>query len=148
MEAFLKARECGKRFMEEGALEAWDEMLTGSMMEIICENIMKQKQRFGGDLAVAYATPTRRQRDFIRKCLGSSSLVFVVLNMSRECQEKRLKARHAIEGDEEDVKFLTKLFDFYEKPGEGEPDAVNVCVSDVMTVQDVVEEVLHKISLV
>ena len=119
----MKASEGGKRFMEEGAIEAWDEIMTGSIMEIICENIMKQKQRFGGDLAVAYATPTRRQRDFIRKCLGSSSLAFVVLNMSRECQEKRLKGRHTIEGDQEDVKFLTKLFDFYEKPDEEEPDA-------------------------
>ena len=61
MEAHSKSREGGKRIEKDWSclLSVWDEMMTGPIMEIICKNILKQKQRFGGDLAAAYATPTR-----------------------------------------------------------------------------------------
>ena len=36
---------------------------------------------------------SRAQRDLIRNILGPD-LVFVVLNMTKECQEKRLHERH------------------------------------------------------
>ena len=146
MEAHLKAHEFWKRFMKEMKVEAWDEGLE-PVLKIICKNILRQKLRLGGDFAVAFATPTKRQRDMIRECLGSS-LVFVVLNMSRECQEKRLNARHMMDGEEETVTFLTKLYDFFEKPYAEETDAITVSISDDMTVQEVVKEILHKISLV
>ena len=66
--------------MREMKVEAWESGFE-PVMEIVCKHILKQKQRLGGDFAVAFATPTR-----IWRRLGSR-FFFIVLNMSRECQE-------------------------------------------------------------
>ena len=59
----------------------------------MCEDIGKERKRMGGDWVIAQAVPTRSLRDFIKAQLGPH-LVFVVLNMTKEDQEKRLEARH------------------------------------------------------
>lgn len=142
--ALSKAAPIGKRVMEEGKVDAWDELIE-PVTKMICKNILRQQERLGGDFAVAWATPTKHQRDSIRKHVGPS-VFFVVLSLSRECQSKRLHGRHIQEGEEETLTFLTKLFDFYEQPGKDEPDAVNVLISEEMSPQDVVQEVLQKIN--
>ena len=127
-----------------GNVDAWDKLFE-PIAEVICKNILRQKQRLGGNFAVAQATPTKFQRDIIRKYLGPS-VIFVVLSLSGECQEKRLKARHTLEEDQDAVKFLSKIFGFYEQPSEDEHDAIHVLISDDMNPQDVVNHVLRKIN--
>ena len=143
MKAHLQIHSLRQRFGEEQTLDCWNEVL-GPMTEIVCKNILRQKERLGGDFAACHATPSRIQRDFIRKCLGPH-VVFVVLSLSKECQEKRLRAR---ESDEGSVTFLTDLYDFYEQAGGDEPDAVNVFISEDMSAQDVVKDVLRKINYI
>ena len=58
-----------------------------------CTNISKQRKRLGGNWAIAQAVFSRSQRDFLRKAIGPD-LVFIVLNMSTECQFNRVKKRH------------------------------------------------------
>ena len=75
--------------MKELKVEAW-ELGFEPVMGIVCKHILKQKQRLGGDFAVAFATPTRRQIELIWRLLGLR-FYFIVLNMSKECQEKRVQ---------------------------------------------------------
>merc|ERR1712226_1429490 len=60
------------------------------------KDILRQKKRLGGDFAIAHAVATRHSRDNIRKELGND-VVFVVLNLTSECQAKRIKGRHGEE---------------------------------------------------
>ena len=54
-----------------------------------------------------------------------------------------------MDDDEKSVLFLMNRSDIYmSSPVKEEPDAVTVFLSDDMAAQDVVEEVLHNISLV
>ena len=63
------------------------------LLDEVAKDIFKQNKRFGGNMAVAHAVFSRTQRKALRKILGSEC-VFIVLNMSRDCQKKRVLARY------------------------------------------------------
>ena len=106
-------------------------------------DICKQRKRLGGDWAIAQAVFTRAQRDQLRKSIGPD-LIFMVLNLTKECQGKRLANRHA--GDEEVgnmfAESLKKFYDLYEPAGEDEENAFNIDITEDMSIEDVVETVL------
>ena len=106
--------------------------------------ITKQRKRLGGDWAVAHAIFSRTQRDKLRQKLGPE-LVFIVLNMTKECQKKRLKARHgdAIEGLNE---VMNNMFDLYEPARDDEKNTFNVVITEDMTPDDVLNKVFQIIS--
>ena len=86
----------------------------------------RQKNRLGGDFAVAFAVMSRKSRDLLRTLLGPD-LVFIVLNLTKECQTKRIEARH---------------------PGEGQKgvrNSFNVEIKENMTPKDVMNAVLEVI---
>ena len=58
------------------------------MLDAAAKDIAKQRKRLGGDWAIALACFSRSQREMLRKALGPD-LVFIVLNMTNECQRKR-----------------------------------------------------------
>merc|ERR1711962_116550 len=64
------------------------ELLDG-FLKYIAKDVLHQNKRLGGRMAVAHAVFSRKQRDSMRKILGPEC-VFIVLNMSRECQKKRV----------------------------------------------------------
>ena len=61
--------------------------------EILCDDIRRERERIGGDWAVAMVVHTRRMRDFFRSRLGPD-LTFVVLDMDWEDVVERLRSRH------------------------------------------------------
>ena len=88
-------------------------------------DICKQRKRLGGDWAIAQAVFSQAQRDQIRKIIGPD-LIFMVLNLTKECQGKRLENRHA--GDDEAgamfADSLKRFYDLYEPAGENEENAL------------------------
>ena len=113
-----------------------------AVYKMVAENIAKQKERLGGSFAVAHAVPCQKSRQYMSQILGED-LFFVVLNLTKECQAARLKARHGDTLSEDNS--LTKMFDKFEPAGQDEENAVNVTIDDSMSQQDVVEKVLNVI---
>ena len=89
----------------ETGLEAYQSIMKGSgdsdelkekclpMLHEMALDIERQHKRLGGNFAIAQAVFNRSQRDQIKKDLGPN-LNFIVLNLSRECQSKRVANRH------------------------------------------------------
>ena len=68
--------------------------------------------------------------------------MFIVLNMTKSCQEKRIEARHGGKANTGIESMLTKIFDIYEPAGEDEEGAHNVTITEDMTRDDVLKAVL------
>ena len=120
------------------------ELLDG-FLKYIAKDVLHQNKRLGGRMAVAHAVFSRKQRDSMRKILGPEC-VFIVLNMSRECQKKRVLARHGSQGGPLDDSFLNMLIKFaemYEPAGEDEENAYNVTITEDMDREDVIEKILE-----
>ena len=64
---------------------------------VLCDDIKRERERIGGDWAVALMANTRWLRDMVRSRLGPD-LTFVVLDMAWEDLEERLRSRQG--GDE------------------------------------------------
>ena len=114
------------------------------VMNIMAKQVMTQRKRLGGDFAVAFAVVTRESREFLKKIMGPD-LVFVVLNLTKECQTKRILARHP--GDDQKMfqDILMKMFDSYEPAGTDEANAYNVTISEDMSRAEVMQSVLNTI---
>ena len=106
----------------------------------MCKDIAAEKKRMGGDWVVAFSVPTKALRDHIRKQLGPE-LIFVVLNMTKEDQMKRITARHG-EGSGFN-EWLTKLYDLYEPATKDEENAIDVVVTSDMSREDVIQKILE-----
>ena len=70
------------------------------------------------------------------------------MNMTKSCQKQRLKGRHGV-GDDEDSDIgkeiqegLERLYDSYEPAGEDEEGAYNVNITEDMTREDVLKQVI------
>ena len=118
------------------SIEAFEETVQ-PYYQAMAEDITRQKKRLGGSFAVAHAVATVKSRDFIRSHMGPE-LVFIVLNMTQECQKERLKQRHGdTVGDA-----MINMFKMYEPAKEGEKNTFNVTIDQGMSKEDVMEEVL------
>jgi len=105
--------------------------------KIMADDISKQKERLGGTFAVAHAVATRDSRDYLRGLMGPD-LIFVVLNMSKDCMRERLTARHG----ETLGEGFENMYRVYEPAGEDEPNAHNVTIEKGMSKEDVINKVL------
>ena len=94
----------------------------------------------GGNFSIAQAVFNRRQRDQIKKDLGPD-LNFIVLNVSKECQRKRIINRHG--GDSKFATMMEKFYDLCEPASEDEKNAYNIDITEDMSVEDVVNKVLE-----
>ena len=74
--------------------------------------------------------------------------MFIVLNMTKSCQEKRIEARHGGKANEGIERMLTKIFDIYEPAGEDEEGAHNVTITEDMSREDVLKRVMAVIESV
>lgn len=72
-------------------------------------------------------------------CTIGEDVVFIVLNMTKECQTKRLEARH--HGTGLSVDFMERMHKLYEPAGCDEKGAYNLTVTENMTQDDVIDEV-------
>ena len=132
----------------------WEEMMQGicdkERIENVCKpfyeamanDIIKQKKRIGGNWAIAQAVFSRNQREFIREKIGSN-LVFIVLNMTKECQLYRIKSRHGDSLGEAFFNTMAKYAELCEPAGEDEENAYNVTITENMTRDDVIKKILE-----
>ena len=87
---------------------------------LMAEDILKERQRIGGDWIVSYAVAKRVDRDFLRKILGED-LIFVVLDISLDLVIERLSGR---EGKEKNREEAAKLHSVFEPAEKDEPNTI------------------------
>ena len=107
----------------------------------MAQYVKDERNRIGGDWAVAQAVPTRALRDEIKKILPD--VTFVTLTLKEDVLRKRLEARH---GDQKGIAdHFVSFMKQYEPAEEDEAQAFNVDLTASMTPDDVVEIVLQKL---
>ena len=112
---------------------------------VMAKDIIRERKRMGGDWAIVHAVPTRVLRDHLKKELGPD-LIFVVLHITKEDQDKRLKGRHGDNEDNESLNdYLTNLHKIYEPATEDEPNSLDIRVSPEMTPEDVIAKILDSL---
>jgi len=130
----------GKGFQQMLAGEKLDQELLHEFSGIMCEDISRERQRIGGDWAIASLAMNKEFRDIIRSFLGPD-LVFIVLNMEREEVRERLMNRHR--DHEGMVDMLMKITKLCEAATEDEDQAINVLVTKDMSQEDVVNKIME-----
>ena len=91
-------------------------------------------------MAVAQAIYSRKQRETLFKIVGPD-LIFVVLNLTKNCIKKRLEERHGDTLNDALMGMLLKVADMCEPAGSDEKNAYNVYITEDMTPDDVVQEI-------
>ena len=134
------------------AMREFEKMMTGDfdgieenlqpMYDYMSEHVGKQRKRLGGNMAIAQAVFSRNQRDKIRKILGPD-LVFIVLNMTKECQNKRVQKRHGDSLGDDFLQILYRYAELCEPAGEDEENAYNVTIMEGMSPEDVIQKILE-----
>ena len=129
----MMAGKFDKELIEHGCKPFYDEM---------AKDLIKQRKRIGGDWAIAQAVFSRNQREFIREKVGSS-LVIIVLNLTKECQPHRVKARHGDSMGDVFLNLMVKYAALCEPAGEDEENAYNITITEDMTRDDVIKKILE-----
>ena len=125
------------------ALKEWSKFKKGeedyNMEEfytLLCDNIITERVRVGGDWVVAQAVPSRKLRELVRSILGPD-LVFVVLDLEKGLQEERLKPRLG--------SFDKKYFDMkYEAAQDDEENTIDLKITREMELGKVVDIIISK----
>ena len=104
-------------------------------------DIARQRKRLGGNMAIAQAVFSRKQRDKLRSLIGPD-LVFIVLNMTKECQSKRVRGRHGDSFGTDFIDILIKYAELCEPAGDDEENAFNVSITEDMTRDDVLTQIM------
>ena len=131
-----------RKLVEDGKLEEVGQSTMPSI-KAMAKDISKQRNRLGGHWSIAFAIFSREQRDVIREILGPD-LVFVIMNLSRNCRNQRLRKRHKSRA-EEFIRKVEKFVCLYEPAGENEENAINIDITEDMDQDDVVAKVLELI---
>ena len=133
------------------------------ILEVSCKDIIRQRQRLGGDWAVsiiskyqilklimllnvysyfqiAFTVFSQAQRDIIRSIIGND-VIFIILQLTPETNHKRLVNRH---GDvtESLKKIIDSMSKMFEPAGKDEKNAFDVLITEDMTPDDVAKKVL------
>merc|ERR1712029_799196 len=128
------------------AQSLWGKLMSGQEYDKeMCKDITKQKERIGGDWAIAHVVFSREIRDMMREIFGPD-LIFIVLTMSKEEKKKRLMNRH--DGDLQFVELMEsfeKIMEDNDDKSVPEPNTITLTVTGEMTRKQVVEEVQKQI---
>ena len=124
--------------------EDYDKDSIKELYSSMCKNIKRERSKIGGNWVIAQAVPFRWLRDHIKHELGPD-LTFVVLNMKKDEQTKRILSRHGGESNAV-TDWLTLIFDKFEPMQEDEKNAIECLITNDMSRQDVVEKVLEIVS--
>ena len=109
----------------------------------LCKDIKSEKKRMGGNWVVAQAVPTKHLRKHIKKELGSD-VMFILLNLSKDDQRKRIIARHGEEGGF--LETLVNIYDRFEPAADDEEDVITVNVTSDMSRDDLVAKIMDLIN--
>ena len=134
--------EITEKVMQGDFSEIGDGTITMPFYEVLAEDLVKQRNRLGGDWAIAQAVFSRKQRDFLRQQLGPK-LVFIVMNLTAECQKKRVASRHGDSLGGGLLDMLIRYASLCEPAGEDEENAYNLDIDENMTRDDVMKKLLE-----
>jgi len=122
-------------------MEGREDYDVSESMGLMCENILKERKRVGGDWVVAFAVTTRKLRDMIKEKLGPQ-LVFVVLDMDKDLQQERLVPRLEALGETfNDICEKIK----YEPASDDEENVIDLKITRDMQLDDVVKIIMEKL---
>jgi len=124
--------------------EKYDEKSLEQFYTAICNNIKSERAKIGGNWVIAQAVPMKWLRDHIKSQLGPE-LTFVVLNMKKEDQMKRILSRHGGENNAV-TEWLTNMYDRFEPVQENEKNAVECLITSTMSRDDVVGKVIDLVA--
>jgi len=112
------------------------------LFELLCEDIISERRRIGGDWAIASAMLfDRKMRQIIRSFLGPE-LIIIVLTMTEENTRKRIEKRHR--GSQQAVDLLMKFRKICQPAEDDEEGVINIEVDSNMSEDDVIEIILSK----
>ena len=112
------------------------------MYKEMAQYVKDERNRIGGDWAVAQAVPNRALRDEIKKILPD--VTFVTLTIKEDALQKRIENRHGKE--QSDINdWMMSIHKYYEPAEEDEPSAFNIDLETSMTPEDVVEIICTKL---
>ena len=78
-------------------MKDYDQAAIDDLHRAMAADIVRERQRIGGDWAVAFAVPDRRDRDVIREALGGEDAVtFVVLNLDEDVLAEHLAKKYKV----------------------------------------------------
>ena len=90
----------------------------------------------------------RKSRELCRSVLGPDNVTFVVMNLSKSCQMRRLQARHGESKRGAHADILAKMHDLYEPAGDDEEGVHNLTVTEEMTPDDVLKKAIELIAAI
>jgi len=137
-EILLGAQAMFHQLMETGAYENFAEVAK-PFYKLMAEDIVRQQRRLGGTFAVAHAVARRESREYLRSIIGSD-LVFIVMNLTMDCNKERLAARHGGTIDVEEV--AAGWLPIYEPAGIDEENTFNITIEKGMDKGDVLKAIL------
>ena len=124
------------------SMKEWGKAMKGetdydleNFYSVMCDNIIFERNRLGGDWVIAQAVPSRKLRDLIKSKLGPE-LKFMVLNLEKDYQEERLKPRHELMGEDIAKSWVKMTF---EPAEEGEENAFDLRITREQSLDDVVQ---------
>ena len=140
-------KDCFPEFEKMVKNMPYDAELVKPFFRTLAKDIVKHKQRLGGNFAVAQAVPTRVFRDCIKEIFGPQG-IFVVLRLAKETNAKRVAGRHA-GGDPETLKkmldFMNGIYDTYEDAQPGEDNCIMVEIGPEDSREDVMNKILKQV---
>jgi len=106
-------------------------------LQLMAEDIARERMRVGGDWVVAFAVYDREDRDIFRKVLGNE-VIFVLLDLDKDLMKKRLSRRKKGEG-----RRFARLRSRFEKIRAGEKRTLSYLVPHHASEEENVEAVLE-----
>lgn len=114
-------------------------------VEFLAKDVKMHKERMGGNFVIAHSVAEKEERDQVREILPDC--IFVFLNITKDCQEKRLLARHGnSKASEGVVKWLKSIHKYFEPSEESEKKSYDINITEDMTPADVIRIVLDTIN--
>jgi len=135
-----KAMEDGYKKLldgQEAPFSIWEDFYG-----MMCEEILSEREKIGGDWVINQAVYTKEARDFIRSKLGSQ-LKFVFLDMDPDLQAARIAIREMGTGEiteevlEAKKQECLKRTRGYERRQEDEPNSLQIDIIESMKTEDI-----------
>jgi len=143
----LKGVPKERKEVVKSAMKEWEKIMAGNeeyqledFYAMMCEDILRERKRVGGDWVVAQAVPTRKLRDLIKSKLGPD-LLFVVLNLDKDHHRERLEPRLPTFGEQFVDVFLNMKYELAE---ENEENVLDLKITRQMELDDVVEIIMKQ----
>ena len=142
-----------KAAMEKGYREILrgnpvDPKIWKDFYDILCEDVLKEREKLGGNWVIGQAVYSKAARDTIRKRLGDDLIMVVLESREDDLQLERLAKRALGSGKvskevlEESKMKLSKLTGGQDKVEEDEPNTFVIMITNEMTPHDVAQQAL------